>query len=84
MLDNTKNNGIFEMIENTRTFESASIKKIKIHFFAAKIIKTARSVIMKLSRNIFIKKCIKMYMLGILTIDKLAIQSLIRIKWFIN
>ena len=31
MLENTKNNGIFEMIENNLTFESASVNKIKMN-----------------------------------------------------
>jgi hypothetical protein len=31
MLENTKNNGIFEMIENDLTFESASVNKIKMN-----------------------------------------------------
>lgn len=31
MLENTKNNGIFEMIENDLIFESVSVNKIKMN-----------------------------------------------------
>lgn len=53
LLEHAKSNGIFELIENDLVFDHDSTNKINLKyvFLAAKIIKTVRYVIMKLSEN---------------------------------
>ena len=57
LLENARKNGIIDLIDNDLVFENESTNKIK--FLTGKIIRTARSVVMKLSEKIPIRKSMK-------------------------
>ncbi len=71
----------FDYLDASEYRQQIKTFRLKYVFLAAKIIKTARSVIMKLSSKYPYQE---VYLIRVVTIDKLALESLECIEWFIN